>query len=277
MGGTLNKSVVRDNRKLRTLTVHTCNINKVEKDFFSSLKHLQHLDIGGNRLELSTRLFIDVAPRLLSVGLSNMSLTEVPRDIWQSFSKVKNISLAHNKIRNLPASSFSNLDHANTRIQLNDNGITSVHVHFLRNAGRPITLDLSNNSISNMEFLTADPCNLADANLDLTNNPLSCDPACGIAIAMQKKAFNVTGACAGPRGVIGYLPMWKPGFDPLPRYLELNKSEECGLENRQDQRYLCCEKDWVPFDSTETCGTSQTMAAFYLHFVIVLLITLIIS
>ena len=276
MGGTLNKSVVRDNRKLRTLVVHTCNINKIEENFFSSLKHLQHLDIGGNRVELTARMFAGSAgDTLLSVGFSNMSLTEVPRLIWSAFHKVKNISLAHNKIKTVPAGAFSNLD-ANSRIQLNDNGITSVHVHFLRNGARPITLDLSNNSISNLEFLTANPCNAADIDLDLTNNPLNCDPACGVAIAMQMKALNVTGACAGPRGVIGYQLMWKPGYDPLPRYLELNKSEECGLENRQDQRYLCCEKEWVQFDSTETC-ISQAMAAFPLHFVIVLLIALITS
>ena len=277
MGGTLNKTVVRDNKKLRTLTIHTCNINKIENGVFSGLKHLQHLDIGGNPVELSSDLFSGVAGRLLSVGLENMSLSEMPRYLWAGFTKVKNISLAHNKIKSLPAGSFANLPQANTRIQLNDNGVTSVNVHFLRDAKRPIIVDLSNNSISRVEFLTANPCNFADADLDLRDNPLSCDPACGVAIAMQKKVFNITGACSGPRGVIGYQLMWKPGYDPLPRYLELNKSEECGLENRQDQRYLCCEKDWVPFDSVETCGTSQTMAAFYLHFFIVLLIALIIS
>ena len=247
----------------------------MEKDFFHNLRHLQHLDIGGNNIELTTELFSGAAGKLLSVSLANMSLPNMPRFLFGIFGKAKNISLAHNKIKNLPAGSFSSLPQGNTRIQLNDNGVTSVNVHFLRGAQRPIRVDLSNNNIRNVEFLTANPCNFEGADLDLTDNPLNC-ALCGSVIAMQKKVFDVEGTCSGPRGVIGYKLMWKPGYDPLPSYLELNASEECGLEHRFDQRYMCCEKQWVPFNSSETCGTNK-MAAFNIHVVIVLILALILS
>ena len=270
MGGQLNSSVIKDNSRLKTFTVHSCNIRKVEKDFFHNLRHLQHLDIGGNNIELTKDLFSGAAGKLLSVGLGNMSLTEMPRFLFGIFGKVKNISLAHNEIKNLPAGAFATLPQGNTRIQLNDNGVISVNVHFLRDAKRPISVDLSNNNIRNLEFLTANPCNFERADIDLTNNPLDC-AICGSVIAMQKKVFDIKGTCAGPPGMIGYQLMWKPGYDPLPSYLERNTTEECVLENRFDQRYLCCEKKWVNFNSSQTCGTNK-MAAFYVHVVIVLIL-----
>lgn len=232
------------------------NITKIDSSFFHTVNHLQHLDIGGNNISLSTNLLSGVASKLLSLGLSNMSLTELPRALFSSLSRVQNISLAHNKIRVLPSGSFGSLRQKNMRIELQHNEIRSVNVHFLKDARRPITVNLSSNSISRIEFLTANPCLASAATLDLSNNPLVCGPICGALLVMEKKAFDVEGTCTGPVGVIGYKLMWKPGIsDPSLGYIERNATKQCPPgKNRQNEKFLCCEDRWVSYNSSLTCG-----------------------
>lgn len=196
--------------------------------------------------------------------------------MFGSLSRVKNISLAHNKITSLPAGAFSSLQQDDLRIQLNNNEISKVNVRFLRDTRRPITVDLSHNSITELEFLTGDPCSASRATINLQDNPLNCHPICGVLLTMQKKVFDVTGTCKGPRGVIGYQLKYTPGVsDPSLGYVELNATNECAPVNRQNQRYLCCEERWVNYNSTITCGSLQMAAATsYISFFVVLIVAL---
>ena len=263
----LKADFLKSNKKLKTLVIRECEISKVDSNALSQLGGLESLDISGNE-KLKDNLediFKPIGSKLKSVGLDNMDLNQMPRYLMNVFPNVQNLSLAFNQMKTLPSGSFSGLDSRDVSVKLNDNGVQNVNPAFLQGSPKPIKIDLSNNNIERLDFLTAhtqqDPCYVANVDLDLEDNPINCDPVCGTVLTMQMKLFEVKGVCKQPHGSIGYHLMYNPeDNDPDEKYLEIEKMEECGLTNKTTQRYLCCEKRWEEYDSPITCAAPYIVA-----------------
>ncbi|XP_078575586.1 uncharacterized protein LOC144861517 [Branchiostoma floridae x Branchiostoma japonicum] len=135
-------------QQLTNLQLHFNKIDMISPETFASLRNLQFLNLGHNKL--STIPIVGQKLRQLSqLDLSGNNITNVPVDAFSNLPKLRNLSLSSNRIPAIASTTFNGL--INLReLYLDNNQITELPDNLFSGLSNLNIINLIGNSISYM-------------------------------------------------------------------------------------------------------------------------------
>lgn len=157
--------------KLQTLDLSDNYLNEFNRNAFSLLPELEHLNISGNpltnvhpsllhkliklktidmtrtKLKLLTVDFFIKSPDIENVYLNDNDLTEIVDSSFMNLKNLTVVDLSNNKINNIKTGSFVNVMNIK-KLLLNGNQLTSFKGEFFNTGTSLEVLDISNNQLS---------------------------------------------------------------------------------------------------------------------------------
>lgn len=271
-------------RHLRLLDLGGNAIRHIPTEALAALGSLESLDLSNNPLQLpaSSESLADLV-HLVTLNLSGCGLRQVPTATLRPLSRLVVLHLADNALSlaggafrglhrlevltlsgcnrpQLTAAVFHGLP-ALRRLVVRSCNVSHVATSTFDTMSRLEHLDLDNNSISRLEFLSADPCHFDQTNVTLNDNPIRCD--CAVFSLVQKKIVAIMGTCRSPYEYSGLLLAPPVGTVPGKRHLETSSLTKCSTMTRISERYDCGCFSWLGVREPRTCQLRS--GSWWLH------------
>ncbi|XP_059226145.1 protein artichoke [Stomoxys calcitrans] len=138
-------------RKLKTLDLHSNQLENLKRNQFKNLRELEVLDISFNKIKKLEGQHIADLTKLGWCNVSNNALTELARGTFARNAVLKVLHLSHNMIQKLDANSFRGMRFLR-RLYLNDNRISDVGRGTFGAVARIGTIDLARNALKKVEY-----------------------------------------------------------------------------------------------------------------------------
>ncbi|KAK2715105.1 toll-like receptor Tollo [Artemia franciscana] len=156
--------------RLSDITIHGCQINNLQQDFFKFLKTsgIKSLNLSRNDIRNIENFAFETFPDLEILTLDNNELTTIQKEVFKHLIRLKTLSLSNNKLGNIDIGAFDKLISLQI-LNVDNNEIVDINGVFngLVNL-RSLTLSQNRISLFDFSFL---PKNLEQ--LDMRRNEIS--------------------------------------------------------------------------------------------------------
>uniref|UniRef100_A0A0K0FC65 LRRCT domain-containing protein n=1 Tax=Strongyloides venezuelensis TaxID=75913 RepID=A0A0K0FC65_STRVS len=151
--------------RIRSLELSHCNLEETSFGAFALLSsELKELHLNNNQFKKFPNL--GILPKLISLNLSNNSISNIESNVFSGFKSLRNLRLRNNFLQNLTSNAFNDVRKSLSVLDLRGNKISTTSSLFKKNMTSLEHLDLSLNKLTNISDFEFSGCkNLVEVRL----------------------------------------------------------------------------------------------------------------